>query len=302
MINLSIIILNFNTKDYLLSCIQSIAEQNLDPETARTELIVVDNGSNDGSVEATQKKFPWVKTIKNKSNVGYAKANNTAIKISKGEIVLLLNSDTILRPNSLEKILNFIESDKRIGAVSAKLQLQDGSLDLACHRGFPTPWNALTYFLGLERLFPNLKLFSGYHQAWKDFNTPHQVDAISGACFFVKREVIDQVGLLDERYFMYAEDLDWCMRIKKSGWKIYFYPDATVMHFKKKSGREKEDGHQETNEVRKIRAKSIRHFYRTMKLFYDKHYHDKYPRWVRNTVLLGIWIMTRVKLIRNRLL
>lgn len=297
--DLSIIILNFNTKDYTLKCLKSLENHDSIFREGTSEIIVVDNDSTDGSIEAIEKKFPRVKLIKNKNNLGFAKANNKGIKKAKGEIILLLNSDTIVHDETLTKMIEFIKENENLGAATPRLELTDGSLDLACHRGFPTPWNAVTYFSGLEQFFPNLKIFSGYHQTWKDFNTPHQVGAISGACFFIKREVIDEIGLLDERFFMYAEDLDWCMRIKQAGWKIFYNPDAKVTHFKKRSGREKEKD-QEESKTRKVRAQTIEHFYDTMKLFYDKHYQEKYPKWLRSKVLFGIWLLTKFKLARNR--
>lgn len=299
---LSIVILNFNTREYVLQCLRSIEEQNIDPKANTLEVIVSDNGSNDGSVEAIREKFPWVKIIENKKNIGFAAGNNRAIKQARGKIILLLNSDTIVLPDSFEKMLEFLDKTKDAGAATARLELKDGALDLGCHRGFPTPWNAITYFLRLERLFPNVPVFSGYHQSWKDFNVAHEVDAISGACFFVRRKVVKEVGLLDERYFMYAEDLDWCMRIKKAGWKIYYVPDAKITHFKKRSGRSKAEGLPVSPETRKLRAKTITYFYDTMRIFYDKHYKEKYPSWLRALVVAGIWLLTAVKLIRNRFL
>lgn len=302
MIKLSVIILNFNTQEYLNRCLQSIKEQTVNTQGNELEVIVVDNGSTDDSFDMVSKKFPKVKIIKNKENLGFSKANNKAIKQSKGEIVLLLNSDTLVSENSLDHMVNFMDSNEEIGAATARLQLADGGLDLACHRGFPTPWNAFTYFSRLEQLFPNLSIFSGYHQTWKDFNKPHEVDAISGACFFIKRKVIDEVGLLDERFFMYAEDLDWCMRIKKAGWKIYYNPNATIIHFKKRSGRKKKEGEKISKSDKKLRSETIGHFYETMEVFYDKHYKARYPKWVRSLVLAGIWGLDKIKLIHNRFL
>lgn len=300
MTKLSVIILNFNTREYTLGCLQSIKEQNMDPKGDELEVIVADNGSTDGSIEAIQEKFPWVKIIENKENIGFAAGNNRAIKKARGKVILLLNSDTVVFPDSFEKMLEFMDKVKDVGAATARLELSDGALDLACHRGFPTPWNALTYFLRLERAFPNIRLFSGYHQTWKDFDKVHQVDAISGACFFLRKEVIGEIGLLDEQYFMYAEDLDWCMRIKNAGWKIYYNPEVKIIHFKKRSGRSKSEGLTISPETRKLRAKTITYFYETMRIFYDKHYKKKYPKWVRSAVLTGIWLSTKVKLARNR--
>lgn len=301
MTKLSVIILSFNTRDYTLQCLQSIAEQNMDPKEKELEVIVADNGSTDGSLQAIRNRFPWVKIIENKKNIGFAAGNNRAIEKAHGKIILLLNSDTLVFSDSFEKMIEFMGKTKDAGAATARLELPDGALDLACHRGFPTPWNALTYFLRLEKLLPNVRIFSGYHQTWKNFAEVHEVDAISGACFFIRKKVVEEVGLLDERYFMYAEDLDWCMRIKKAGWKTYYNPEAEIIHFKKRSGRSKSEELPISPQTRKLRAKTITYFYDTMKIFYDKHYKKKYPSWIRHAVLNGIWILTKIKLIRNRL-
>lgn len=299
---LSVVILNFNTRDYTLQCLGSILDQNLDPKGKELEVIVSDNGSTDGSVAAIRDRYPWVKVIENGDNIGFAAGNNRAMKIAKGDILLLLNSDTVVFADTFEKMLGFFESTPNAGAATARLELPDGAVDLASHRGFPTPWNALTYFLQLERLFPDSRLFAGYHQTWKDFTVPHEVDCISGAFFMIRTRVIDEIGMLDEQYFMYAEDIDWCMRMRKAGWKIYYVPDAKVVHFKKRSGRSKSEGLPVTPETRALRADTITYFYETMKIFYDKHYRDVYPGWVRFCVLSGIWLMTKLKLARNSLL
>ncbi len=289
---LTIIVVSYNTKDYTLKCLRSIKEQHHSLDDI--EVIVVDNSSIDGSVEAIQNDFPWVILIKNKNNLGFAAANNIGLQKAKGKLILLLNSDTVLLYDTLDVMINIFAENKNIGAATARLELPDKSLDLASHRGFPTPWNALTYFLGLERIFPNTAIFSGYHQTFKDFNLIHEVDAISGACFFVRSQVVKQVGLLDERFFMYAEDIDWCIRIKEAGWKIYFNPNAKVVHFKKRSGREKENEIRGNLKASTIRMKTENHFYETMKVFYDKHYKNRYPKIVNQVVLFGIFVKSKV--------
>lgn len=301
MTKLSVIILSYNTVGYTTKCLQSIQEQNIDVNTKDLEVIVIDNASSDSTVEQIKKRFPWVRLIVNKKNLGFAAGNNVGIKVAKGKYILLLNSDTVVLPDTFEKLLSFIDKTDDAGAVTARLELADGALDLACHRGFPTPWNALTYFAKLEQLFANIKLFSGYHQTWKDFNTTHQVDAISGACFLTRKKIANQIGLLDEQFFMYAEDIDWCMRIKQAGWKVYYYPNAKVIHYKKRSGRRKEVTDEETQQIKKIRAKSAWHFYETMKLFYEKHYAESYPSWMRKLVLSGVLLLTKIKIVKNKL-
>ncbi len=165
-------------------------------------------------------------------------------------------------------MLDFMDAHPYVGASTCKLLLSDGSMDPACHRGFPTPWAAFTYMSGLERLFPQTKLFGEYHQGYKNLNTIHEVDCIVGAFFLVRREVVTQVGLLDEDYFMYAEDIDWCYRIGRAGWKIMYNPMVTILHKKKQSGR--------SNILRKRRVTTEIYFHTYNWLFYKKHYAKKY--------------------------
>lgn len=280
-IELSIIIVNFNTKDLLVRCLSSVVNARTDCD--RWELIVVDNASTDGSAEKLKKlrtQNPELIVVINRKNLGFAKANNIGIKKSRGKYILLLNSDTEVGKGTIQAMVAFMGAHPEAGASTCKLLLPDGSMDSACHRGFPTPWAALTYFIGLERLFGRSRLFGQYHMEYKDLTRVHQVDAISGAFFMVRRDAISDVGLLDEDFFMYGEDLDWAYRIKQKGWKILFNPEVSVLHRKKQSGREHSD--------RAIRRQTERHFYDTMRLFYQKHYAKKYGWFVTQMILFGI--------------
>lgn len=274
---LSIIILSYNTRDLLKQTLASI------PQHSDWEIIVVDNASRDDSVAMVKRDFPQVKLMLNQKNVGFAAGNNQAIQLAQGDYLLLLNSDTIVQNNALENMLKKIEQDKTIGAMTPKVILPNGAIDLACHRGMPTPWRAFTYFSKLEQFFPGLKVFGGYHLTHEDFNVTHEVEAVSGVAMMVRREVIEQVGLLDERFFFYAEDLDWCLRIRQAGWKIVYFPDSVIIHFKSQSGKK--------NKLDKQKEKIAKaYFYDTMQQFYDKHYEKKYPTLVKKLVQLGIVI------------
>ncbi len=261
---LSIIIVNFNTKDLTKLCLDSIHKWS---EGALWEIIVVDNGSTDGSREMLR-KYTGITLILNKKNLGFAKANNKGIHIAKGKYILLLNSDTELRQDSVRTMLRFMDGHLKAGAATCRLDLPSGAMDPACHRGFPTPWVSLTYLTGLERIFPKSKLFGRYHMGYKNLTIPHQVDVISGAFFLARREAIDQVGLLDEDYFMYAEDIDWAYRFKQKGWEIWFNPEATVLHKKKQSGR--------SNLLRSRAVTTEIYFHTYNWLFFKKHYAKKY--------------------------
>lgn len=286
--NLSIIIVNYNTKELLAKCLRSLfhwCEEEL--KTQEYEVIVVDNGSSDGSVEYLEKfcsdRAVPCHYIKNNQNLGFAKANNIGIKAAGGENILLLNSDTEINSLAIQKTLKYLTeqgnlgNEGDLGVATCKILLSDGRIDPSCHRGFPTPWNAFCYFLKLEKLFPKLKFFSGYHQYYKDLSSVHEVDAISGAFFMIRREVIENVGLLDEDYFMYGEDLDWCYRIKTAGYRIMYNPSYSIIHHKKKSGREA--GNIE------LKKRTQGYFWKTMRIFYEKHYVEKYPRMVNFFVL-----------------
>ncbi|NMC36058.1 glycosyltransferase family 2 protein [Candidatus Beckwithbacteria bacterium] len=269
MIDISIIILNYNTKDITLKCLESVCQSDFDSYS--WEIVLVDNASSDDSAKAFKTfkqdhKQIKVTIIENTRNTGFAAGNNKGIRKASGTYILLLNSDVILEKDTIKKQLNFLEKNQDFAAATCKLILQSGKLDPACHRGFPTPWASLTYFAKLEKLFPTTKLFGGYHQGWKDMTKAHQVDVISGAFFLIRKQVLDQVGLFDEGYFMYAEDIDLCLRLKKQGFNIAFNPVSQALHLKGESGRKDKQ------------SKSHYYFWETMQLFYKKHYAKTYPK------------------------
>lgn len=297
---ISIIIINYNTKELLKSLFLSILKSKA--KDLVIEIIIVDNNSTDGSQEQIKKfaalikkKNISLKAIINKKNLGYAKANNQAIRVAKGRYILFLNSDTKLLADTLIKMVKFMDLNKQASAATCRVELADGSLDFSCHRGFPTPWAAFSYFVGLEGLFFKLKLFSQYHQGWKDFNQIHQVDVISGAFFLIRKEVLAKIGFFDEKFFIYGEDIDLCYRMNKKGYKIYFYPKTKIIHYKKQSGREKNKNKIDTQNNLNIRETTKKYFYQTMKIFYQKHYQNKYPWIVTKLVLFGIWLASKLK-------
>lgn len=290
-IELSIIIVNYNTRNLLRQCL-NVLIVNYESRIMNNEyeITVVDNGSTDGSPDLAKKDFPDVKLITNLQNLGFAKANNLALREACGEFILLLNSDTVVGKDTLPGMVKFMDKNPKVGVATCRVELPDGKLDLACHRGFPTPWASLTYFLGLEKLFPKSKIFSQYHQTYKDLNEIHEIDSPTGAFYLVRHEAVDQVGMLDEDYFMYGEDLDWSFRIKQAGWEIIYVPGVKITHLKKQSGRE--------NVSVEERKKATDYFYSTMKLFYQKHYAQKYPFFVNWLMMAGInlkwWITTNL--------
>lgn len=286
-IDISIIILNYNTVDLTRLCLQSLMKS--DMSRYSMEVIVCDNASVDGTDVMVKREFPTAIFIQNGANVGFAAGNNPGIKRAKGRYVLLLNSDTEVSPHAIATMVRFMEDHPDAGAATCKLLLGDGSMDPACHRGFPTPWVAFTYMAKLERLFPRSPVFGEYHQGYKDLMVAHTVDCISGAFFIVRQEVIQEVGLLDEEYFMYAEDIDWAYRIRKAGWNIWYVPDVTILHKKKQSGR--------ANILKKRRVTTEIYFHTYNWLFYKKHYAKKYG--VLMTALVSLVYSTRLFILKT---
>lgn len=238
MYDISIVIVNYNVRDHLDACIASIYKSNNDKY--KIEIFVIDNNSIDGSSGFILNKYPSVNCIENNKNYGFSKANNIALKKVRGKYVLVLNPDTILEEETFDKLINFCNEHKDIGAISSKLIKADGKLDLACKRSFPSLSVALSRIFGLSKLFPKSKIFGKYNLTYLDENETYEVDAICGAFMFIPKYVLDNVGLFDEDYFMYGEDLDLCFRIRKNGYKIFYFPEVKTVHLKgestKKSG------------------------------------------------------------------
>jgi GT2 family glycosyltransferase len=284
-LELSIIIVNYNTCQLTIDALKSV----YDSETKYTyEVILVDNHSSDNSVATIRAAYPHIPLIENEGNLGFSKANNQGIRRAKGRYILLLNSDTLLEPDTLQTMIQFMDDHPQAGASGCKLVLTDGSLDKACKRGFPTPSAAFYYITGLSRLFPDNPKFNQYQLGHLSDNEHHQVDSLVGAFMLVRRATIDQVGLLDENYYMYGEDVDWCYRMKEAGWEIHYYPKTKITHLKGASSRRKP-------------MKIICEFYRAMYLFHHKHYRKQYI-WVVNAIIYaGITLSFIGAVLKNKL-
>jgi len=298
-IDLSVIILSYNTKDLLKECLDSIVRNSF--PNVQIEIIVVDNGSADGSPQMVKKEFPWVNLICSPKNLGFAGGNNLGLKEARGELVLFLNSDTQLLPGALKKSIEFMKSDPKIGAMTPKTMLFSGGMDPDCHRGFPTPWASLTYFLGLEKLFPKSEIFGQYHKFYEDLSRPHEIDAGFGTFMLVRREVIEQVGEWDESYFFYGEDLDYFYRIKQAGWKVMFYPKPLLLHHKGASSGLRRESKKISPATKETRIKTAKASIKAMEIFYQKFYKDKYPNWMTALVLLGIRIKGFFRILSHKL-
>lgn len=270
--DLSIIIVNYNTKDLLYQTIKSVIDNTKD---ITYEIFVTDNASVDGSVQMIKETFKDVNLIESKENLGFPKGNNVAIKEAKGRYILLLNSDTKIVKACLQNSIKYMDEHKEIGALGCKVSLPSGKLDHACKRGFPTPEASLYYLLKLNKIFKNVNKFGKYTMSYVKDDEVSEVDAIMGAFMLIPKEVIDKVGVLDETFFMYGEDIDWCFRIKEAGYKILYYPVEEIIHFKGSSSKKK-------------RAMTTYEFHRAMIIFYNKHYRKKYNFIVTLIVYLGV--------------
>lgn len=262
--DLSVIILNYNTKQLLHDCLESALKSS---SVNQMEILVSDNGSTDGSIEMIKSDFPQVKLLENKQNLGFSKGNNLAIKIATGRHVLLLNSDTVVKPDAFKLMVARADSDSNIGAIGPKILLANGELDPSSRRNFPNPANAFLRLFGLKK-------FSNYNITGS-IDEEMSIEAIMGACMLVPRRVIDKIGMLDEQFFFYGEDLDWCFRIKEAGYKILYYPSAEILHLKSASSRN-------------IPFKIVKVAYTAMKIFYKKHYALRYPAPFNWLVYAGI--------------
>jgi GT2 family glycosyltransferase len=261
------------------------------------EVFVVDNDSSDGSAKSIQQQYPWVKLIASRDNLGYSKGNNLALRQATGTYQLLLNPDTIVPPNTLQKCIAFLQTYKDCAVVTCKVEFPNGKLDVDCHRGFPTPWASFTYFSGLEKLLPHKKRFGQYHQTYKDFRVTHEIDSAVGAFMMMPKKVIDQVGLLDEDFFFYGEDLDWCYRFKENGFKVYYFPEVRIIHYKGVSSGIRKESKQITSATEESKKRVSLASVTAMRLFYDKHYKQKYLFLITWFVYTGIWLLKQKRVL-----
>ena len=253
---LSVVIVNWNTLDLLRACLASLRAQ---PAAGGTEVIVVDNGSSDGSPAMVAAEFPEVRLFALTENRGFGGGNNLGFAESRGRVLLALNSDTEVHPGAMDALVAAFDDDPAIGAAGARLLNTDGTIQLSCRR-FPDWKTAFFHRYSLmTRLFPNNRFSRQYLMTDAAHDRPRRPDWVSGACLAVRGEVYQAVGGLDEDYFMYAEDVDWCYRIRKAGWEIAYVPDARVTHHIGRS-------------TRKAPYRMIYQRHRSMWTFYRKHY------------------------------
>jgi len=281
-LDVSIIIVNYNVKYFVEQCLWSIDASR---GQLKIEILVVDNASQDGSLEYLKPRFPEVKFISNIENIGFGRANNLALAQASGRYLLVLNPDTLLGEDTLSAMVEYLEAHPKAGAIGPKLLNRYGIFDKNSKRGLPTPWAAFCRISGLSRLFPRSRFFGKYDLLYLDPDQPAKIDALPGACMMVRMEVYEQVGGFDEDYFMYGEDIDWSYRIAKADWEIHYAPVTKIVHFQGES-------------TRRSNLNRDHAFYGAMHLFADKHFRGKYSWFAHYLINFGIilaWMVSRLK-------
>jgi GT2 family glycosyltransferase len=264
---LSIVTVSWNTRELLNRCLDTVREELARLPHVDAEVFVIDNDSHDGSADMVAQEHPWVRLIRNKENLGFAKANNQALRETNSDYVLLLNPDTEVRPNSIKLLLEFFQSHPRCGVVAPQLLNTDGSVQRSC-RAFPTFIGMLYELIGLSKMFPPGSSQGTQFRAYKMLDWNHddqrEVDQPEGACLMIRRTVLNEVGLLDEGYWMLFEEVDWCYRVKQHDWEIWFDPAAQVVHHYGQS-------------IKQVKARMILSSHRGLYRFWRKHYRG--DRW-----------------------
>ncbi len=283
-VDLGIVIVNWNTSALLKRCLETVYASVGD---FTYQVVVVDNASTDDSVAMVRQHFPQATLMVNPINGGYSYANNIGLRAlgyrAAGDVeadapryALLLNPDTEVAPTSLAEMVRYMDAHPHVGIAGPKLILEDGSLDLACRRSFPTPEVAFYRFSGLAKVFPKSRRFARYNMTYVDIDQEIEVDSVVGAYMQVRKECIARVGLLDETFFMYGEDLDWAFRVKQAGWTVMYHPQVTVKHIKRAASRRS--------------PKAQFEFVRAMLIFYRKHYRKQTALPVHLLVMLGLMV------------
>jgi GT2 family glycosyltransferase len=273
MMKLSVVIVNYNVKYFLEQCLYSVRRAS---EGIETEVFVVDNNSVDGSGKMVREKFPEVILIENKDNTGFSKANNQAVRLSKGEYVLLLNPDTVVEDDTFSRAVQFMDKHPDAGGLGVKMIDGKGNFLPESKRGLPTPAVAFYKIFGLSKFFPKSKVFGKYHLGYLDKDQVHSVEVLSGAFMLLRKSVLDEIGLLDETFFMYGEDIDLSYRILKSGYRNYYFPETRIIHYKGES-------------TKKGSINYVVMFYNAMIIFARKHFTSKKARLLSYMIHIAIY-------------
>ena len=281
----SALIVSYNVRELLVDCLRAFFASSDVP----VEAVVVDNASRDGSADAVASEFPDVKLVRQRKNVGYGRANNIGLQECTGRFVLLLNPDVTVGEGCVGRLADFLLVRPDVGGVSPRLLRPDGTLDLACRRGFPTPSTAFYRLSGLSRVFPRSRRFNRYNMGHLPETEAHEIDSGTGACLMLRRAALDRVGFFDPDFFMYGEDIDLCFRLKLGGWKVFYLPSATAVHLKGQS-------------TRQSTRRMLYEFHSAMWTFHHKHYAEDMPAFANGLVWASIWARWAVLSARSSLL
>ena len=281
MTKLSVVIVNYNVKHFIEQCLFSVLKAS---ENIACEVFVVDNNSVDGSVTLIKEKFPQVNLIVNKTNTGFSVANNQALKIATGEYVLLLNPDTVVQEDTFAKILAFMDSHPDAGGLGVKMLDGQGNFAPESKRGLPTPEVAFYKMFGFSRFFPKSKRFGKYHLTYLSEDQLSEIDVMSGAFMLIRKTVLDKIGFLDETFFMYGEDIDLSYRIKKAGYKNYYFPDTQIIHYKGES-------------TKRSSLNYVVIFYKAMAIFSNKHFSGSNAFWFNALIHFAIFLKASLALL-----
>ncbi len=281
--DLSVIIVNYNVKYFLEHCLYSVYKS---IEGLHGEVIVVDNNSVDGSCQMVKEKFPEVVLIENKENFGFSKANNQGIRICNGKYVLILNPDTVVQENTFRKCFDFMESHPNAGALGVKMINGSGNFLPESKRSLPTPSVSFYKIFGLSALFPKSRIFGRYHLGYLDNNATSKIEILTGAFMFIRKITLDKIGMFDETFFMYGEDIDLSYRIIKAGYENYYFPETTIIHYKGES-------------TRKGSINYVMIFYRAMVIFAKKHFSPGYARLYSLLINLAVYLRASISILRR---
>jgi GT2 family glycosyltransferase len=280
---LSVVIVNYNVKHFIEQCLFSVLKAS---ENIACEIFVVDNNSVDGSVTIIKDKFPQVNLIVNKVNTGFSVANNQAIRLAKGEYVLLLNPDTVVQEDTFTKVITFMDTHADAGGLGVKMLDGQGNFAPESKRGLPTPFVAFYKMVGLSRFFPKSAKFGKYHLSYLQQDQINEVDVLSGAFMLMRKSVLDKIGLLDETFFMYGEDIDLSYRIQKAGYKNYYFPETQIIHYKGES-------------TKRSSLNYVIIFYKAMAIFSRKHFSGSNAFWFNALIHFAIFLKAGIAILNR---
>ncbi len=286
----SVLIVNYNTQDSLSRCLS-----NLKGTYSNLQVVVVDNGSTDKSAQMVKDNYPWVELVESKRNIGLSAGNNLALSESSGEYLLYLGSDAFPQKETIMGLVNYFENNPAVGIATCKLLLRSGELDWDAHRGFPTPWTAFTHFSGLEKLFPQSRLFGGYFLGFENMEQLHEIDLCISHFMFIRRGVFSTIGNWDENFFVYGEDVDFCYRAKKYGWKVMYLPHLTALHHKGVSVGIRKETEDISTASKNIKRRMVGETTTAMVKFYEKHYLKDYLPLISWIILWSIGLLSKMR-------